>query len=287
MLVMFAAGNSDSNNASNGYTSYSGTVSVTASDDSDKRSYYSSYGASTDFCAPSNGGINGITTTDRLGSNGYSSGNYTDTFGGTSSACPCAAAVALLVMSADMGLTRQGVLDILYATAEKIDPGGGNYGADGHSNYYGYGRLNAADAVAMADSGSCGVESYCVTSPNSAGPGALMSSNGQLSVAANDFSLFSLGAPAGEFGIFFYGDAQVQNSLGDGTICVGGTLKRLSAVQVDVFGFTEYQLDFTDLPPGGDIEPGSNWNFQFWYRDSAAAGSGFNFSDGLSVVFCP
>lgn len=287
MLVMFAAGNSNSNNASNGYTSYSGTVSVTASDDRDKRSSYSSYGASTDFCAPSNGGTNGITTTDRLGSNGYSTGDYTNSFGGTSSACPCAAGVALLVMSADMTLTRQGVLDILYTTAEKIDPAGGNYGSDGHSNFYGFGRLNAADAVALADSGSCSIQSYCVTSPNSAGTGALMSSNGELSVADNQFSLYSLGAPSGEFGLFFYGATQVQVGFGDGTICVGGSLKRLPVVKVDTFGMASYDVDFNDLPAGGDIDPGSTWNFQFWFRDPGAGGSGFNFSDGLSAVFCP
>jgi hypothetical protein len=33
--------------------------------------------------------------------------------------------------------------------------------------------------------------------------------------------------------------------------------------------------------------PGQTRDFQLNYRDSAAGGSGFNFSDGLRVVFCP
>jgi hypothetical protein len=287
MLVMFAAGNSNSNNSNNGYTSYSGTVSVTATDDTDKRASYSSFGGSTDFCAPSNGGTNGITTTDRIGNKGYSTGDYTDAFGGTSSACPCAAGVALLVMSADLSLTRQAVLDILYETAEKVDPGGGNYGSDGHSNFYGFGRLNAADAVAMADSGSCAAQTYCVLSPNSVGPGATITSTGSLSVADNQFTLLSFSAPSGEFGLFFYGASQTQVGLGDGTLCVGGNLHRLPVVQVDMFGLAEHTVDFTAAPPNAQITPGSTWNFQFWFRDPPGGPAGYNLSNGLSVLFCP
>jgi hypothetical protein len=40
----------------------------------------------------------------------------------------------------------------------------------------------------------------------------------------------------------------------------------------------------------GLIVPGQTYNFQFWYRDpaaGAAGGASYNFSDALSVVFCP
>ncbi len=287
MLVMFAAGNSDSDNSGNGYTSYAGTVSVTASDDSDKRSYYSSYGQSTNFCAPSNGGKNGISTTDRLGSKGYDNSDYTNAFGGTSSACPAAAGVALLVISADPTLQRDEVIQIMSDTAEKIDPAGGNYGANGHSKYYGFGRLNAADAVAAADGSACSESNYCVLSPNSAGPGATISSNGNLSVAGNGFNLICTAAPANQFGLFFYGDAQTSTNLGNGTLCVGGNIFRLPAVQVDALGQALYNVDFTNLSAAGQIVAGSTWNWQFWMRDTPAGGAGYNFSNGLSVTFCP
>jgi len=47
-----------------------------------------------------------------------------------------------------------------------------------------------------------------------------------------------------------------------------------------------HQLDF-ELPPSpfSVITPGSTWNFQAWHRDFV--GAGFNFSDGLQVLFAP
>jgi hypothetical protein len=32
-------------------------------------------------------------------------------------------------------------------------------------------------------------------------------------------------------------------------------------------------------------QPGSAWNVQFWYRNPAAGGTGFNLSDALHVDF--
>lgn len=31
----------------------------------------------------------------------------------------------------------------------------------------------------------------------------------------------------------------------------------------------------------------STWNLQFWYRDPLGGFTGFNFSDGIEVTFCP
>ncbi len=149
-MIFFAAGNSGSDNSGNGYVTYPKTISVTACTDQAVLASYSSFGWSTDVCAPSNGGVNEITTTDRLGGKGYSSGDYTDRFGGTSSASPTAAGTMLLILSENPGLTWFEAKAVLLTTAEKIDPAGGNYDSEGHSVYYGYGRVNAAAAVAMA-----------------------------------------------------------------------------------------------------------------------------------------
>jgi hypothetical protein len=46
-------------------------------------------------------------------------------------------------------------------------------------------------------------------------------------------------------------------------------------------------VNYATLPPGATITAGSTWNFQFWYRNPAAGGAGFNLSDGLSIRFCP
>ena len=72
------------------------------------------------------------------------------TFGGTSAAAPTVAGVVALMLSRDPGLTRAEVRDILRATAIQIDaantdPVGQWVG--GFSQWYGAGRINAADAV--------------------------------------------------------------------------------------------------------------------------------------------
>ena len=42
-------------------------------------------------------------------------------------------------------------------------------------------------------------------------------------------------------------------------------------------------LVMSTRPLGGSLESGSNWGFQYWYRDGSAS----NFSSALSVTFCP
>ena len=37
----------------------------------------------------------------------------------------------------------------------------------------------------------------------------------------------------------------------------------------------------------GGVNLGDRKYYQFWYRDPAGGGAGFNLSDGLSATFCP
>ena len=71
-------------------------------------------------------------------------------FGGTSAAAPTVAGIAALMLSRDPGLTRTEVRDILRATAVQIDLANtdpvGQW-AGGFSQWYGFGRVNAASAV--------------------------------------------------------------------------------------------------------------------------------------------
>jgi hypothetical protein len=127
--------------------------------------------------------------------------------------------------------------------------------------------------------------SFCATSPNSVGPGALISASGSSSITANDLVLTAAGTPPGEFGIFFYGPQALQLPLGDGILCVGQGI-RLPLVQSSG-GAISYGLDHSLLPPGGAIGAGQTWLFQCWYRDPLGGPAGFNTSDGLSVFFCP
>jgi subtilisin family serine protease len=149
-VIFFAAGNSNDDTVHDNYISYSKVVAVAASTNFDMRAGYSRFGRAISIAAPSNGGSLGITTTDVTGAGGYSSGDFTPAFGGTSSACPLAAGVAALVLSVAPDLTWQEVKAVLEETADKIDPSGGDYDETGRSDQYGYGRVNALRAVELA-----------------------------------------------------------------------------------------------------------------------------------------
>jgi len=101
----------------------------------------------------------GMVTCDRAGTSGYGSDDYTDGFGGTSSACPVVAGVAGLILSANPYLEAWEVKQILQDTADKItdtskDPqlgvAYGTYNNKGHSLWFGYGKVNAYEAVKAA-----------------------------------------------------------------------------------------------------------------------------------------
>lgn len=172
-LVFFAAGNGNESVDLDGYASSPAVLAVAACNDRSTRSVYSDFGDAV-FCAfPSNDFefrpegrpaplTPGIWTTDISGRGGYNpdpdtgaitgdrKGNYTNSFGGTSSACPGAAGVAALVLSCNPELSRQDAVDILRRCCERIDEPGGQWSAAGHSPLYGHGRLDAAAAVRLA-----------------------------------------------------------------------------------------------------------------------------------------
>ncbi len=142
------------------------------------------------------------------------------------------------------------------------------------------------DGSVIADWDCAGPSNYCVLSPNSAGPGAMMGATGSSSVFDNDLLLGVSGCPTGQYGLFFYGPNQIQVPGGDGTLCVGGSLVRLQIVQTDTFGTAFHALDLTNLPGGNQIQAGETQNFGFWFRDPPGGSAGYNFSDGLQVGFC-
>ena len=171
-VILFAAGNGNESIDNDGYASYEKVMAVTACNDRGKRSVYSDYGKAAWCAFPSSDFghqpfnhpdplTNGIWTTDRIGRAGYNPDeqghpagdslfNYTNSFGGTSSACPGAAGVAALVLSVNPDLKWLEVKELLKQACDKIDPQQGKYDSKGHSPKYGYGRLNALTAVNLA-----------------------------------------------------------------------------------------------------------------------------------------
>ena len=156
-IYVWAGGNGydDDNSNYDGYANLRYTIAVAASNNRGVRPNYSEKGANILINAPSNGGTLGITTTDRTGSQGYDRTNYTDDFGGTSSAAPLVAGVIALMLQANPGLTWREVQHILIQTAEKNDPQDSdwNTNAAGYpiNHKYGFGRIDAQAAVAKAE----------------------------------------------------------------------------------------------------------------------------------------
>jgi subtilisin family serine protease len=165
-----------------GFTIHPDVITVSACTSLSKKSAYSNWGTNVSVCAPSNNappgmwfektgyigtapavtislqGL-GVFSADLVGAPGYESGDFVSSFGGTSSACPVVAGVAGLILSANPDLTAQEVKRILQETADKIvdrdaDPQLGmrlgTYDTNGHSQWFGYGKVNAFKAVQAA-----------------------------------------------------------------------------------------------------------------------------------------
>ncbi len=174
-LVIAALGNSVSNgrggkgtiyvwSAGNGaaaqdYANFDGfinqpeTIGVGSINFQGTTSFYSEPGACVVISAPSDNDDNqpGITTTT-LSSNG----NYTNTFGGTSSAAPLVSGVLALVLEANPNLGWRDVQEILISSARQVDASNAEWIQNGagfnfhHS--YGAGMIDAGAAIAAAQS---------------------------------------------------------------------------------------------------------------------------------------
>jgi hypothetical protein len=130
---------------------------------------------------------------------------------------------------------------------------------------------------------------YCTATANSTGGSASIGASGSNSILANDFTLQVTGAVPNTSGMFVYAATQGFSALGDGNLCLSGQLFRLhTPTPANGAGDKNQLLNFQVGNPSsgpGLIVGGSNWNFQYWYRDVAGGGSGFNLSDGLNATF--
>ncbi len=142
-VVVFSAGNTG------GCVEYparnNNVISVGAIDNRGNLFNYSSRGPQLDLVAPSGetNYLGNVRTTDRTGAVGRLPGNYEDSFGGTSAACPVVAGVVALALSANPNLTQQQVRVLLTTTATDM-------GTAGFDNSFGFGRVNALAVVQRA-----------------------------------------------------------------------------------------------------------------------------------------
>jgi serine protease len=142
-LVVFAAGNENRELGGEELVAVEGVLNVGAVNNFDEAAPFSNFGPSLDLTAPT-----GTFTTDISGSDGYDPGDYTDLFGGTSSACPVVAGVAALVLSASPTLTARAAAELLISTARPAPYAVAD--AAGHDPVYGHGIVDPGAAVRAA-----------------------------------------------------------------------------------------------------------------------------------------
>jgi hypothetical protein len=95
--------------------------------------------------------------------------------------------------------------------------------------------------------------------------------------------------PQSKFGYMLLSDTQgVVGLVGgsQGNLCLGGSILRFSTnvLNSGAAGSVSFSPDLTALPQGPVISPGTQWNVQFWFRDSNP-GVTSNTSNGLAVNF--
>ncbi|AFY82417.1 SBBP repeat-containing protein [Oscillatoria acuminata] len=185
-IYLFGAGNDGENVENINYNAYANsryTIAVGAVDSRGRKPLYSQEGAALFVSAPSSGNTGGITTTDLLGDHGWNSEgsgkfglnytdlDYTNDFGGTSSATPVVSGVVALMLEANPNLTWRDVQHILAETANRnaIADSSANWsGNDGdrirHSDRYGFGLVDAASAVAAASTWTSVAPEVAITS---------------------------------------------------------------------------------------------------------------------------
>lgn len=115
-------------------SSHPQTIAVGRSTDKDDHDG-SGFGPELDFLAT------GVSVYNAISGGGY------DYWTGTSFAAPCAAGVAALLLELTPDLTAEEVRQRLRATCRKIGPAT-SYDVNGHSERYGYGRIDARAAIA-------------------------------------------------------------------------------------------------------------------------------------------
>ncbi|HTK05156.1 MAG TPA: S8 family serine peptidase [Candidatus Eisenbacteria bacterium] len=116
---------------STGYTNSPDIISVSGVDANDALYSWSSFGNDVDVAAP---GCTGAATKNQ---GGYGS------FCGTSNAAPETSGLLMLVWAANPGLTPDQVQQVLFDSAKALGP-------SGWDDHYGWGRIDAAAAVALA-----------------------------------------------------------------------------------------------------------------------------------------
>ena len=154
-IYTWAGGNGRASGDYSNYDQYASSryvIAVGAITDDGVQSSYSESGSNLLVSAYSSSP--GIVTTDLVGADGYDTTDYTNTFGGTSSATPLVSGVIALMLEANPNLSYRDVMDILARTAEHNDPTDTGWTVNGAglrvNHKYGFGAIDAQAAVSAS-----------------------------------------------------------------------------------------------------------------------------------------
>jgi MYXO-CTERM domain-containing protein len=197
-LVVFAMGNDARAVGDDELEAVRGVLGIGAINNLDEQAPFTNTGNAVDLVAPT-----GTFSTDLSGAAGFDPGDYTNSFGGTSSACPVAAGIAGLLVSAAPDRTSAELYDVLIKTARPAPFATPD--AKGHDLIYGFGIIDPVKALdevlgieapdagadagldAGADAGptkdDTGGGCSCRTAPASPGGGAVFALGLALAVA--------------------------------------------------------------------------------------------------------
>jgi len=285
VTIVCAAGNAGTSSPQYP-AAYSECISVSAVRYDNTITGYSCYGSTIDICAPG-----GDVSVDQNG-DGYGDGVLQQTFAsgsptsfgyyfyeGTSMASPHVAGVAAMVIAAAGGsMTPAEVRDVLESTATDL-------GASGWDQYYGYGKVNAYDAVLEAQGGGG-------NPPVADFTGSPTSGEEPLTVYFTDQSSNSPTSWSWDFGDGYTSTAQNPNhqysSAGTYTVVLAATNQYGSDTETKVNYITVSEpgsppvADFTGSPTSGEVpltvyftdqssnSPTSwNWDFGDGYTSTA------------------
>jgi subtilisin-like proprotein convertase family protein len=188
-IIVKAAGNDTLNSNGDGWNVSRYTLTISATDNLGKATYYTNYGSDILVAGPAS-----AVTTDMTGDAGYNDGidtdpvpvDYTSTFNGTSAATPTVAGVVALMLDANENLGWRDVENILAlsahhtgsalgaATGTTYEIGtwatmGGKLWNGGGTEYhqsYGYGMVDAFAAVRFAEAWAVIYPGLALTSAN-------------------------------------------------------------------------------------------------------------------------
>ena len=202
-VIVQAAGNEGMNANGSALNGSRFTISVAATDTQGWVHGYSNFGSNMLIAAPA-----ASVTTDIVGNPGYSSGDYTFTFGGTSAATPVVSGVVALMLEANDALGWRDIHTILAMSASQtgsafgtsgsgneignwFSNGAGNWNGGGLTYHYsyGYGMLDAFAAVRMAEVWSILHGSVPRTSANEASTTVSQSPNAAIQFGTNERSV--------------------------------------------------------------------------------------------------